>query len=151
MDLDGAFCIRLSWRIARLFRRKAAKDASARFLQPLRKSALRPRVSDQSHVPAVRRNRNDGLPPLHRLPAVHGRLSLRGTERTKGVVEKCNFCEERLAKGTLPACVLACRQKALTFGDADDPRSDIRRLLETRFSLRRRAHLGTGPQIYYLL
>ena len=71
--------------------------------------------------------------------------------RTKGVVEKCNFCEERLAKGTLPACVEACRQKALTFGDADDPRSDIRRLLETRFSLRRRAHLGTGPQIYYLL
>jgi len=71
--------------------------------------------------------------------------------RTKGVVEKCNFCEERLAKGTLPACVLACRQKALTFGDVDDPRSDIRRLLETRFNLRRRAHLGTGPQIYYLL
>jgi molybdopterin-containing oxidoreductase family iron-sulfur binding subunit len=66
-------------------------------------------------------------------------------------VEKCNFCEERLAKGTLPACVLACRQKALTFGDVDDPRSEIRRLLETRFSLRRRTHLGVGPQIYYLL
>lgn len=71
--------------------------------------------------------------------------------RTKGVVEKCNFCEERLAKGELPACVEACRQKALTFGDAENPRSETRRLLKTRFSLQRRAHLGTGPQIYYLL
>jgi molybdopterin-containing oxidoreductase family iron-sulfur binding subunit len=71
--------------------------------------------------------------------------------RAKGVVEKCNFCEERLAKGIPPACVAACRQKALVFGDVEDPRSDIRLLLEKRFSLRRRAHLGTGPQIYYLL
>jgi len=71
--------------------------------------------------------------------------------RAKGVVEKCNFCEERLAKGTLPVCVEACRQKALTFGDAEDPRSEIRRLLKTRFSLQRRVHLGTGPRIYYLL
>ncbi len=71
--------------------------------------------------------------------------------RAKGVVEKCNFCEERLARGIPPACVEACRQKALTFGDADDPRSEIRRLLKARFSLQRRAHLGTGPQIYYLL
>jgi molybdopterin-containing oxidoreductase family iron-sulfur binding subunit len=70
--------------------------------------------------------------------------------RTKGVVEKCNFCEERLAKGILPACVLACKQKALVFGDMDDPRSEIRLLLEKRFNLRRKSHLGTAPQIYYL-
>jgi len=71
--------------------------------------------------------------------------------RTKGVVEKCNFCEERLAKGVLPACVLACREKALVFGDVENPESDIRKLIEKRFNLRRRAHLGTLPQIYYLL
>ena len=71
--------------------------------------------------------------------------------RTKGVVEKCNFCEERLAKGQLPACVLACKQKAIVFGDIDDPQSDIRKLIEKRFNLRRRAHLGTAPQIYYIL
>lgn len=71
--------------------------------------------------------------------------------RTKGVVEKCNFCEERLAKGLLPACVEACKQKALVFGDVEDPRSEIRTLIEKRFNLLRRAHLGTTPQIYYLL
>ena len=71
--------------------------------------------------------------------------------RTKGVVEKCNFCEERLVRGLLPACVLACKEKALVFGDLENPRSTVRRLLDSRFSLRRRAHLGTEPQVYYLL
>jgi molybdopterin-containing oxidoreductase family iron-sulfur binding subunit len=71
--------------------------------------------------------------------------------RTKGVVEKCNFCEERLAKGILPACVTACTQKALTFGDVEDSGSDVRRLLDEKFSLRRRQELGTGPQIYYIV
>lgn len=71
--------------------------------------------------------------------------------RTKGVVEKCNFCEERLAKGMLPACVEACKQKALVFGDVENSRSDIRLLLDKRFNLRRQAHLGTDPQIYYIL
>ena len=71
--------------------------------------------------------------------------------RTKGVVEKCNFCEERLARGILPACVLACKEKALSFGDLDDPRSAVRLVLDKNPSLRRRAELGTGPQVYYIL
>lgn len=71
--------------------------------------------------------------------------------RTKGVVEKCNFCEERLAKGQLPACVLACKEKALIFGDVENAQSEIRLLLDKRFSLRRRASLGTLPQIFYIL
>jgi len=79
------------------------------------------------------------------------KINLDFPTRTKGVVEKCNFCEERLAKGQLPACVLACKQKAIVFGDIDDPQSDIRKLIEKRFNLRRRAHLGTVPQIYYIL
>jgi Fe-S-cluster-containing dehydrogenase component len=71
--------------------------------------------------------------------------------RTKGVVEKCNFCEERLARNVLPACVAACREKALAFGNLEDPGSDVRRLLGRGFSIRRRPELGTGPQVYYLL
>jgi [DsrC]-trisulfide reductase subunit O len=71
--------------------------------------------------------------------------------RSKGVIEKCNFCEERLARGTLPACVMACQKKALVFGDVEDPRSEIRRLLAKHFSIRRRPELGTKPQVYYIL
>ena len=71
--------------------------------------------------------------------------------RTRGVVEKCNFCEERLANGLLPACVVACKSKALVFGDLENPQSEIRLLLGKRFNLRRRANLGTRPQIYYIV
>lgn len=71
--------------------------------------------------------------------------------RTIGVVEKCNFCEEKLARGMLPACVTACRQKALVFGDIKDANSEIRRALNSGFSLRRRPELGTGPQVHYIL
>ncbi|HEX7504100.1 MAG TPA: 4Fe-4S dicluster domain-containing protein, partial [Syntrophales bacterium] len=71
--------------------------------------------------------------------------------RTKGVVEKCTFCEERLRKGILPACVMACEEKALVFGDIDDPRSEIRRLLDKELPIRRRVELGTKPQAYYIL
>ena len=70
--------------------------------------------------------------------------------RTKGVVEKCNFCEERLVRGLMPACVLACKEKALVFGDLENPQSEIRLLLGKQFNLRRRANLGTQPQIYYI-
>lgn len=71
--------------------------------------------------------------------------------RTKGVVEKCTFCEERLRKGLLPACVMACEEKALVFGDIDDPRSEVRRLLDRELAIRRRVELGTQPQAYYIL
>lgn len=71
--------------------------------------------------------------------------------RTKGVVEKCTFCDERLDRGELPACVVACKEKAMTFGDLNDPDSEVRRLLRSRFALRRKPSLGTQPQIYYLV
>ena len=74
--------------------------------------------------------------------------------RMKGVVEKCNFCAERLAQGKQPACVEAAERVqpgALTFGDLDDRGSEVRKLLREHFSLRRKAELGTGPNIYYIV
>ena len=71
--------------------------------------------------------------------------------RTKGVVEKCTFCDELVDKGQLPACVTACQEKALAFGDLNDPDSEVRRLLRSRFALRRKASLGTNPELFYLV
>jgi molybdopterin-containing oxidoreductase family iron-sulfur binding subunit len=70
--------------------------------------------------------------------------------RTKGVVEKCTFCPERLAVGKQPLCVEACTARAMVFGDLNDPRSEIRQLTCERFALRRRAELGTGPSVLYV-
>ena len=71
--------------------------------------------------------------------------------RTKGVVEKCTFCEERIAKDLLPACVEACTEKALIFGDLNNRKSIVRKLLKENFSIRRKPGLGTEPEIYYIV
>ncbi len=71
--------------------------------------------------------------------------------RMRGVVEKCTFCEERLVKGQLPACVEACDHGAMIFGDLEDPDSKIREILHGNFSLRRKQGLGTQPEVYYIV
>jgi Fe-S-cluster-containing dehydrogenase component len=71
--------------------------------------------------------------------------------RTRGVVEKCNYCEERLADGLLPACVEACKNNALVFGDINNPNSKARQLVDSKYSIKRKAGLGTKPQVYYLV
>ena len=77
-------------------------------------------------------------------------LNMEFPTRMRGVVEKCNFCVERLAKDKLPACVEAAPQ-ALTFGDLTDPDSNVRQILRRRSSVRRKLELGTGPCIFYLV
>ena len=70
--------------------------------------------------------------------------------RTKGVVEKCNFCAERLAVGKMPGCVEAS-DGALIFGDLGDPQSEVRELLRSNYTIRRKQGLGTGPAVYYIV
>jgi molybdopterin-containing oxidoreductase family iron-sulfur binding subunit len=71
--------------------------------------------------------------------------------RTKGVVEKCNFCVERLAKGLQPACVEACTDNELIFGDLNDAHSAVRQVLDQRFSIVRKPGLGTQPKVFYIV
>ena len=70
--------------------------------------------------------------------------------RMKGVVEKCNFCAERLAEGQLPACVEASEGK-LAFGDLYDSESNVRELIRSHYTIRRKQTLGTEPSVYYIV
>ncbi|MEW6067868.1 MAG: sulfate reduction electron transfer complex DsrMKJOP subunit DsrO [Nitrospirota bacterium] len=70
--------------------------------------------------------------------------------RMKGVVEKCTLCYERLAKGLKPACAEASNG-GIIFGDLEDPDSEVRKILSTNYSIRRKPELGTSPSVYYVL
>ncbi len=72
--------------------------------------------------------------------------------RMKGVVEKCNFCGERLALGQEPACVEACKGTgAITFGNLNDAKSEVRAVLDKEFTIQRKPTLGTKPSVFYIV
>lgn len=63
--------------------------------------------------------------------------------------DKCNFCKDsRLKEGESPACVDICPTSALTFGDLNDPESDVSRLIRTEITYQSKTHLGTVPRMY---
>lgn len=68
----------------------------------------------------------------------------------EGFASKCTFCIHRVEKGELPACVSVCPTYCMTFGDLDDPQSDVSRLLSSRSNHSLISEAGTKPQIYYL-
>jgi molybdopterin-containing oxidoreductase family iron-sulfur binding subunit len=84
--------------------------------------------------------------------------------RTRGVVEKCSFCSHRLqaaqdaqaAAGETakppsytPACVEACPNGAIVFGDLDDSGSEVARCVREGGTFRLLERLGTGSKVYY--
>jgi molybdopterin-containing oxidoreductase family iron-sulfur binding subunit len=85
--------------------------------------------------------------------------------RTRGVVEKCNFCVQRLQEARTrhaatggdpdvapeytPACVEACPAQALVFGNLADPESEAARLSRAPDTFRLLERLGTGAKVYY--
>ncbi len=67
------------------------------------------------------------------------------------------FCAHRLSEGRLPACVEACRMKAIYFGDANEDflsngfeRIQLSKVLSTQQAFRYKEELGTEPRVYYL-
>ena len=58
---------------------------------------------------------------------VHLRLTEQNPEVPRGIgcVESCTFCVQRVDKGLRPACVEACPEGAMVFGDLRDPNSEI--------------------------
>jgi molybdopterin-containing oxidoreductase family iron-sulfur binding subunit len=87
--------------------------------------------------------------------------------RPKGVVEKCTFCHHRIRATEeraridekkltdadfreLPACAQACPARAITFGDLNDPDSEVSRLHKSPRATRLLEELGTKPKVVYL-
>lgn len=87
------------------------------------------------------------------------------TVRSRGIIEKCTFCVQRIrrskevahaedrpvADGEIqPACVQTCPPEALVFGDLNDPDSRVSQLARSRRSFRLLDQLGTAPVVIYL-
>jgi molybdopterin-containing oxidoreductase family iron-sulfur binding subunit len=72
--------------------------------------------------------------------------------RMRGVVEKCNFCVDRLARNLQPACVEACGNTGgMIFGDINDSHSEISKVLAENFTIQRKPSLGTKPSVFYIV
>lgn len=67
-----------------------------------------------------------------------------------GYVDKCTFCDHLLSEDKEPACVEVCPTSCLTFGDLDDPDSEVSRQLLQKNYKRLREGAGTNPNLYLL-
>ncbi len=79
-----------------------------------------------------------------------------------GVASKCNLCvdviDEGIARGLTPGidpdatprCVNSCISGAMTFGDIEDPESNVSRLLRETKYFRQKEEEGTQPGFYYI-
>ncbi len=87
------------------------------------------------------------------------------TVRSKGVMEKCSFCVQRIkvAHGVakdekreikdgevVPACVQTCPTDALTFGNLVDVNSRVRMLTQDTRAYQAMGYLNTKPAVIYL-
>ena len=94
------------------------------------------------------------------------------TVRSRGIMEKCTFCVQRIrrssreaeaegrvledgARESNPACVNACPTDALVFGDFKDPDSKVSKIKKKELDDHGRGYhmlesLGTHPSVVYL-
>ncbi len=87
-----------------------------------------------------------GLPAEEANPTTH---YLGNRPRTKGVVEKCTFCIQRVREGRYPKCVEICPVGARKFGNLLDETDEIRYILENKRVLILKEELNTQPKFYY--
>ncbi len=88
------------------------------------------------------------------------------TIRTRGVIEKCSFCVQRLQEGKLSAkiegrklededvmvaCEQACATNAIVFGDMNDPNSAVTNLKATKRAYIVIEETNVGSSVSYLM
>ncbi|MSQ11917.1 MAG: 4Fe-4S dicluster domain-containing protein [Dehalococcoidia bacterium] len=104
--------------------------------------------------------------------SLNNQLNPHVTVRTRGIMEKCTFCVQRLRKAGrkevqseqrledkefdsqagmfAPACARACPTNTLTFGDINDPSSRVAQLAKDERHYQLLASIGTDPNVIYL-
>ena len=68
----------------------------------------------------------------------------------KKYVQKCYWCYHRVDVGLEPACVNSCPTRAMIFGDANDPDSEVSKLLARNSVAVLKPEKNTHPQVYYI-
>ena len=87
------------------------------------------------------------------------------TVRARGVMEKCTYCVQRISRArraaekekrqirdgeVVTACQAACPTRAISFGDLNDPHSQVNELRQEPRLYELLGHLGTRPRTTYL-
>ena len=87
------------------------------------------------------------------------------TVRARGVMEKCTFCVQRIEAvrigarndnrpigdgEIMPACAQTCPTRAISFGNLNDPTSEVSKLREDQRSYATLAELNIRPRAHYL-
>jgi molybdopterin-containing oxidoreductase family iron-sulfur binding subunit len=99
------------------------------------------------------------------------------TVRSRGVMEKCSFCMQRIQEAKIraknawakaggiesgqstwsvtdgavvTACQQACPTQAIVFGDLNDPKSKVAQLVKSKLSYDLLEELNTKPRVKYL-
>lgn len=68
----------------------------------------------------------------------------------KKLPQKCTLCAHRLKEGKTPRCVLSCPSEALKFGNLDDPKSEVAKLVASGKPEPLYPEHNVKPRVYYM-
>ncbi|MCB2216982.1 MAG: 4Fe-4S dicluster domain-containing protein [Desulfobulbaceae bacterium] len=76
---------------------------------------------------------------------------LEGKSASENVADKCDYCSHRLAADIEePACVRNCMGRARIFGDINDPKSEISKVMAENKTVTWRDDYGTKPMVFFI-